>query len=88
MHTEVPHSAPWSSVETLAWPEIQALQLALLQTQLQYLAARSVFYQRKFAAAGVTVATVATVAAVAATAAAVTAKKDDTPTTTTTTNSN
>ena len=53
MQTEVPHSAPWSSVETLAWPEIQALQLALLQTQLQYLAARSVFYQRKFAAAGV-----------------------------------
>lgn len=48
-----PQAAPFSPVETRPWPELQALQLQQLQVQLDYLAQRSDFYQRKFAAAGV-----------------------------------
>ena len=45
-----PSSAPFSEVESRPWAEIEALQLQRLRTQLDYLAANSTFYQRKFAA--------------------------------------
>jgi phenylacetate-CoA ligase len=48
-----PPFAPFSEIETRPWPEIEALQLQRLGAQLDYLAANSTFYQRKFAAAGV-----------------------------------
>ena len=48
-----PPTAPFSEVESRPWAEIEALQLQRLRTQLDYLAANSTFYQRKFAAAGV-----------------------------------
>lgn len=48
-----PPTAPFSEVESRPWAEIEALQLQRLRTQLDYLAAHSAFYQRKFAAAGV-----------------------------------
>ncbi|MDP3759869.1 MAG: phenylacetate--CoA ligase family protein [Ramlibacter sp.] len=46
-------TAPFSEVESRPWADIEAMQLRRLRTQLDYLAANSVFYQRKFAAAGV-----------------------------------
>jgi phenylacetate-CoA ligase len=46
----------FSAIETQPWAELQALQLRKLQAQLAWLAERSVFYQRKLAAAGVRVA--------------------------------
>ena len=50
----LPHStASFSSIETLPWQDIQALQLRHLQEQLAYLAAQSPFYQRKLAEARV-----------------------------------
>lgn len=50
----MPHmSAPFSAVESVPWPELQARQQSLLTQQLAYLAARSVFYQHKLAQAGV-----------------------------------
>ena len=48
-----PPTAPFSEVESRPWAEIEAMQLRRLRTQLEYLAAHSAFYQRKFAAAGV-----------------------------------
>src|SRR3954464_1545526 len=42
--------APFSRSETVAWPELQAMQLKLLHDQLAWLFARSAFYQRKLAA--------------------------------------
>jgi phenylacetate-CoA ligase len=41
-------------VETQPWAEIQALQMQRLRAQLDYLVARSIFYQVKLRAAGVT----------------------------------
>jgi phenylacetate-CoA ligase len=52
MQTEAPRPA-FSDVETQPWPELQAMQLHKLQSQLAYLAEKSPFYQRKLAAAGV-----------------------------------
>ena len=46
-------SPPFSAVESLPWPDIEAMQLERLGRQLGYLAAHSSFYQRKFAAARV-----------------------------------
>lgn len=46
-------SAPFSPIESRPWPEIEALQLQRLRRQLDYLATRSSFYQRKLAQAGV-----------------------------------
>jgi phenylacetate-CoA ligase len=49
-----PTEAPaFQAVETTPWPVLQARQLQLLREQLSYLQARSVFYQRKLAAAGI-----------------------------------
>ena len=49
-----PTDAPaFQAVETTPWPVLRARQLQLLREQLGYLQARSVFYQRKLAAAGV-----------------------------------
>ena len=44
-----PSSAPFSSVESMPWADIQAMQLQRLQVQLAYLADRSALYQRKLA---------------------------------------
>lgn len=52
----------FSAVETQPWPELQALQLRKLQGQLAWLAERSVFYQRKLAAAGVRAAAIRSLA--------------------------
>ncbi|MBH1963884.1 MAG: phenylacetate--CoA ligase family protein [Comamonadaceae bacterium] len=47
-------AAPFSTVESQPWHEIQAMQMQRLQTQLTYLLGRSAFYQRKLANAGIT----------------------------------
>lgn len=44
-------ASTFSTVETLPWPEIQALQLARLHTQIAYLHDHSAFYQAKLGAA-------------------------------------
>ncbi len=47
------HPAVFSPVETMPWPEIQAMQMQRLGQQLDYLMRRSPFYQRKLGDAGV-----------------------------------
>jgi phenylacetate-CoA ligase len=50
----VPDGRYWNpEIETMPWEEVQALQLDKLRRQLEYLVARSPFYQRKLAEAGV-----------------------------------
>lgn len=60
MNAQPPHPATFSAVETTPWPELQARQAELLRRQLDYLAGHSVFYQRKFATAGLGFAAVRT----------------------------
>jgi phenylacetate-CoA ligase len=43
----------FNDIEGAPWDEVRRLKLARLKAQLQYVAEHSVFYQRKFAAAGV-----------------------------------
>ena len=43
----------FSPIEAMPWPQVRAMQEALLQKQLAYLREHSVFYQKKLAAAGV-----------------------------------
>ncbi|WP_028601835.1 phenylacetate--CoA ligase family protein [Ottowia thiooxydans] len=47
-------AAPFSTVESQPWHEIQAMQIQRLQTQLTYLLAHSAFYQHKLVDAGIT----------------------------------
>ena len=43
----------WNEIEGLPWREVQRVQEEKLRKQLDYLWARSPFYQRKLAQAGV-----------------------------------
>ncbi|MCC2673612.1 MAG: Phenylacetate--CoA ligase [Ramlibacter sp.] len=52
--------AAFSEVETQPWPQVQDLQLRKLQSQLDWLAQRSTFYQRKFAASGISLSDIRT----------------------------
>jgi phenylacetate-CoA ligase len=50
----VPEARYWNpSIETMPWGDVRAMQREKLQRQLDYLVARSGFYQRKLAGAGV-----------------------------------
>ncbi len=48
----------FNDVEGAAWHEVRRVKLEKLLAQLRYVQERSVFYQRKFAAAGIVVATI------------------------------
>ena len=56
-----PMPAPFSAVETLPWPALQAHQHTLLAPQLSYLQRHSTFYQRQWAEQGVSIDAIRTV---------------------------
>jgi len=50
----VPDTRYWNAeIETMPWEDVRAMQLGKLRRQLEYVAARSPFYARKFEEAGV-----------------------------------